>query len=134
MRVCSAFLRTQPLSTVGIWLAIEDATVENGCLFVMDDSHHKGVVSPFVKAPNGEVGFPEGKPSWDVSLMKPLPVKAGTLVLLHGSNVHGSNENTSSKSRHAYSMHVAEGAPVAEWVRENWLQRHEDCPFEDLYD
>ena len=31
-----------------------------------------------------------------------MQVKAGTLVLLHGANVHFSQENTSPHSRHAY--------------------------------
>jgi Phytanoyl-CoA dioxygenase (PhyH) len=77
-------------------------------------------------------------------------VKAGTLVLLHGANVHFSHENTSPHSRHAYrcgpdlrsanvicvlpskldkccevlplhcSMHVVDSGPAAEWSSENW--------------
>lgn len=34
----------------------------------------------------------------------PVEVKAGSLVLLHGANVHRSGENTSPQSRHAYAM------------------------------
>ena len=131
---CSAFLATDPLSVVGIWLAVEAATEENGCLFVLHDSHHDGIVSHFVRGPDGTVGFPTGKPSWEVSKMKALPVAAGTLVLLHGSNVHGSNQNTSTISRHAYSMHVAEGAKGFVWKSDNWLQRSADLPFEPLYE
>ena len=47
-------------------------------------------------------------------------VKAGSLVLLHGANVHYSNENTSGKSRHAYSVHVVEGGGGMTWPADNW--------------
>ena len=40
-------------------------------------------------------------------------VKSGTLVVLHGANVHMSYENRSPHSRHAFSLHVAEGACLA---------------------
>ena len=50
----------------------------------------------------------------------PLEVPSGSLVLLHGANVHFSYENQSGKSRHAYSMHVIEGAPSHKYFPDNW--------------
>ena len=35
----STFLYTDPPSVIGLWLALEDATVENGCLFSQPGSH-----------------------------------------------------------------------------------------------
>lgn len=35
----SSFLYTQPESVVGLWLAIEDADVSNGCLWALPGSH-----------------------------------------------------------------------------------------------
>lgn len=130
----SAFLATEPLSCVGMWLAVEDATVSNGCLFVLDASHRDGVRHRMVADAAGAISWPAGKPAFDVPAMKPLETPAGTLVLLHGANVHGSNANTSRVSRHAYSMHVVEGAPGWTWLPDNWLQRRPDLPFEPLYE
>ena len=45
---------------------------------------------------------------------------SGSLVLLHGANVHFSYSNTSPHSRHAYSMHVIEGAPGTDYLQDNW--------------
>lgn len=53
-------------------------------------------------------------------ILCPVQVKAGSLVLLHGANVHYSNENTSGISRHAYSVHVCEGAGDVSWAADNW--------------
>ena len=35
----STFLYTKPESAVGFWVALEDATIENGCLLVAKGSH-----------------------------------------------------------------------------------------------
>jgi phytanoyl-CoA hydroxylase len=35
----NTYIITQPHSTVGIWVAIEDATVDNGCLWGVPGSH-----------------------------------------------------------------------------------------------
>lgn len=35
----STFINTKPLSCVGLWWALEDVTIENGCLWVAPGSH-----------------------------------------------------------------------------------------------
>ena len=67
---------------------------------------------------------------FDLTGAVPLEVKAGTLVLLHHALVHYSAPNTSSKSRHAYSVHVIEGADGTTYLPDNWLQR--ESPFNPL--
>ena len=131
---CSAFLATSPLSCVGVWLAVEDATVDNGCLFVAPDSHRRGVAHRMTRDGAGSVHWPTGRPDYSEHRLEPLETPQGTLVLLHGSNVHGSNANTSPVSRHAYSMHVVEGAPGWQWLPDNWLQRPAALPFEPLFE
>ncbi|PSC71492.1 phytanoyl-dioxygenase [Micractinium conductrix] len=130
----SSFIATDPLSCVGIWLALEDAMRSNGCLWALPGSHTKGVHRRFLRAPDGSVTFDADAPQLDDSGFVPVEVKAGSLVLLHGANVHRSSENSSPLSRHAYSMHIVEGAPGYAWQPDNWLQRRADVPFEPLYD
>lgn len=38
----NTFMYTEPLSLLGFWWALEDATKENGCLWVLPKSH-KGI-------------------------------------------------------------------------------------------
>lgn len=127
-------MATDPLSCVGIWLAVEDATIGNGCLFIADESHHSGVPQRMARDGHGSVHWPNGRPDYSQHELKPVETPKGTLVLLHGSNVHGSNANTSAASRHAYSMHVVEGGGDVNWLADNWLQRPHNAPFEPLYD
>lgn len=119
----STFLYSDPPSLVGLWLALEDATKENGCLWALPTSHRGGLKRRYVKDTNGGK-FIGDAPEYDYSAFVPLEVKAGSLVLLHGSLVHQSFENTSPKSRHAYSIHAFD-SHGSSWAPENWLQRRE---------
>jgi len=67
-------------------------------------SHQQGVHRRFLRAPDGAVSFDAPSPAFDDSQFVPVEVPAGSLVLLHGANVHLSKENTSPLSRHAYAM------------------------------
>lgn len=114
----SSFLFTTPLSCIGIWLAIEDATCTNGCLWALPGSHKGVLARRFVRAPDGGVTFNKPAGDWPIEDGVALEVRAGTLVVLHGQLVHWSSENTSAVSRHAYSMHIVDGA--TEYARDNW--------------
>lgn len=130
----SAFLHTEPPSVVGLWIALEDATTTNGCLWAWPRSHRRPLARRFVKR-DGKVGYadaPHEEDAGDVQAYVPLEVKRGTAVLLHGQLWHFSHENRSDRSRHAYTMHVVE-SDGARWSEDNWLQRHSDVPFVPLY-
>lgn len=120
----STFLYTTPESCIGLWLALEDSTLENGCLWAVPGSHTDGPVQRRFKRKSDQSGVEFSGPDEAKYKLEqdfvPLPVSAGTLVVLHGSLVHYSAPNTSSKSRHAYSVHYISGK--AEWDKENWLQ------------
>ena len=130
----STFLRSDPMTCTGIWIALEDCSIGNGCLWALKGSHTNGVSKQMVVDPQRRDGISfEGEyPSWDLTKFSPLEVKAGTMVLLHGENVHYSAPNTSDASRHAYSVHFVDGE--ATWDPRNWLQRRGDFPFAALDD
>ena len=35
----STFLHTDPMKLIGFWIALEDATLDNGCLWFIPGSH-----------------------------------------------------------------------------------------------
>eukprot|EP01112_Ceratiomyxa_fruticulosa_P014665 TRINITY_DN4215_c0_g2_i1.p1 TRINITY_DN4215_c0_g2~~TRINITY_DN4215_c0_g2_i1.p1 ORF type:complete len:286 (-),score=61.85 TRINITY_DN4215_c0_g2_i1:44-901(-) len=133
----STFLFTEPLTTLALWFALEDATLNNGCLWALPGSHKNGIARRFIRNPNGKgtTFTPEGSknPDYDLSKFVPLECKKGALVLMHGSCVHMSYKNTSPQSRHAYTLHVIEGdESVAKYPKDNWLQRGEGLPFRSI--
>ena len=117
------FLWTEPQSVIGFWLAIDEATEENGCLWALPGGHRIPAKSRFSRTVSGdatemtildESPYPED--GW-----VPLPAAPGTLIALHGTLPHRSAPNVSAKSRLAFTLHCIEAG--AEYPADNWLQR-----------
>ncbi|MCZ6900462.1 MAG: phytanoyl-CoA dioxygenase family protein [Bacteroidetes bacterium] len=129
----NTFIYTDPPSCMGFWMALEDATVENGCLQGIPGSHGDGDVQRrFLRNQQGDgVLFQGESREWDLSRMVPLEAKNRSLVLLDGACVHMSAENRSPHSRHAYIIHAVD-ATNDQWPVDNWLQRPPEMPFKHL--
>ena len=118
----STFLFTEPESCIGFWFALEDATIENGCLWAKPGGHKTSLRSRFKRKSQGgtEMQMLDNSP-YDTENMIPLEVKKGTCVVLNGLLPHYSLPNTSGKSRQAYAVHTI--SKKAAYPAENWLQR-----------
>lgn len=124
----STFLYTEPSQIAGLWFAMEDATLENGCLWVLPGGHRLGLKSRWVRDPEGGMRFEVIDPDpFAEEQLVPLEVKKGTLIVLHGLLPHKSLANKSPKSRHAYTLHVIGGTSV--YPANNWLQRSPGMPL-----
>ncbi|KAI9694529.1 MAG: hypothetical protein M1822_000145 [Bathelium mastoideum] len=149
----SCFLYTDPPSAVGFWYALEDADEGNGCLSFAQGSHKRAPIrSRFVRMdtsiegrdssitdggtndPGQGTGFvanegaqyPRGLAE-DEEVKKEEytmgPVKAGSLVLIHGNVLHKSERNISGRSRFIYTFHLIEGEHAGcRYDSRNWLQ------------
>ncbi len=123
----ATFLYTEPLSVVGLWFALEDATVENGCLWAIPGGHRLGLKKRFLRKEGGGTRFDVlDEAVWPSENLVPLEVKRGTLILLHGLLPHLSKVNRSTRSRHAYSIHVTDAG--CQYPSDNWLQRSPSTP------
>ena len=116
----STFLYTKPESTVGFWIALEDATINNGCLWVTAGGHKGPLRKLFVRQKDKMIMKTLDDTDFEKTTT-PLEAKEGALILLHGRLPHYSCENKSNKSRHAFSIHIIDGN--CEYPKENWLQR-----------
>lgn len=127
----ATFLYTNPVTVTGFWFAIQDATLENGCLWAVPGGHRTELRKRFVRnnADDDAAGtsFEVYGPDITAEGAVPLEAPAGTLVVLHGLLPHLSGPNRSTKRRDAYSLHVIEGS--AEYPRENWLHRSAELPL-----
>ncbi|MEE9416475.1 MAG: phytanoyl-CoA dioxygenase family protein [Acidimicrobiales bacterium] len=120
------FLWTEPASVTGFWVALEDATRDNGCLWCLPGQHQLAPKERSRRTPDGTGTFMEvlDDSPFPTDEALPLEAAAGTLVVLHGLLPHWSAPNTSDCSRHAYTLHVIEG--TADYPADNWLQRGPD--------
>jgi phytanoyl-CoA hydroxylase len=119
----ATFLYTEPPSVTGFWLALEDATLANGCLWALPGGHRGPLRRRFRRAAAGGTEFVELDPTPlpGPAELTALPVAAGTLVVLHGLLPHWSGANRSPRRRLAYAVHCVEAD--AAWPADNWLQR-----------
>jgi len=118
-----SFLWTEPQSVIGFWFAIDDATLENGCMWALPGGHRLPVkyrdrLTADRKSTYNEVFDTTPYPTEG---LVPLEAARGTLILLNGTLPHRSGPNTSDKPRHAYTLHAIDG--TANYPSDNWLQR-----------
>jgi phytanoyl-CoA hydroxylase len=118
----AAFFDTDPPSVVAFWIALEDANRTNGCLWAQPGGHRSPLRQRFI-AENGSAKLHDldATPWPSFEEARPLEVKSGTLVVFHGLLPHYSATNRSKQSRHAFTLHVVDGA--ANYSPSNWLQR-----------
>ena len=143
----STFLYTTPRQTcLGLWLALDDATVENGCLWIRPGSHMERVRRRFSRNQSyfrGDREQPqmifeneeEDGVQWEGTVPEggaeglfqagfvPIECKAGDLLVFPGELDHLSLANYSDTPRHTFQLHLVEGpAAGVTWSHTNWLQ------------
>jgi phytanoyl-CoA hydroxylase len=136
----STFLYTEPIDIAGLWFALEDATIENGCLWALPGGHRRGLKSRWRRSQETQTEHESREKSgaqmefeifsnepWPMDELIPLEVPKGTLIVLHGLLPHCSFANRSPRSRHAYTLHLL-GAR-ANYPADNWLQRSPTLPL-----
>ena len=90
------------------WVALDDATEENGCLRYIRASHRDGLLkhAPVPGDPNQSNLVPS-MDDVDLSREVPAPVRKGGVILHHGLTLHASRENRSERWRRSYATHWA---------------------------
>ncbi|MCD6679163.1 MAG: phytanoyl-CoA dioxygenase family protein [Burkholderiaceae bacterium] len=110
-----------PEGVVTAWIALDDATLENGCLY-FGEGTNRGPVYPHV-APAGEpfnLQLPQS--ILDRQPMQPTPVMRGSVSFHHGNTFHRSGPNHSTRWRRACALH---------YVNERTFFEHPALPYDD---
>lgn len=134
------FIFTNPLSGFGLWWALDECTLENGCLEVIPGSHrqyamvqrfecnHKERTTRFAlfECARGEARIPWTRKTERASraLWVPLRMAPGDLVVLHPHLLHASGANRSGLRRRALTIHLVDAN--LPWDPRNWIQPRQD--------
>lgn len=127
----------QPADLVSAWCALDDATVENGCMHMVPGSHLWGTYK------DGTIGTDPATfdPDPDVSLLpecavlrvEPCEVRKGQVMFHHCLTWHGTPENNSERGRPAIAVHYMPGYTRYEPTRGHVMDKHaEVAPGEIL--
>lgn len=93
---------------VGFWLAVTEATLENGCLRVLPGSHREPIHEHVPdRRPNANIGYVEIV-DCDFSEERPVTMASGDLLVFHSHLMHRSKDNRSDGLRAAMVYHMAE--------------------------
>ena len=123
------FIPTRDCSLTGAWIAIDDATVENGCLWIIPGSNQPSLIYPRVK--NTDANFADVD-TIDVSKYSkeeiiPVVVKSGSVVFFNGYTLHSSLKNTTkNQSRIALVNHYMSAESMLPWDQDGKLNKTQD--------
>jgi len=112
------FIPTRDRSLAAAWIALDDATVENGCLWVMPGSHTRGVLypdrdqdDPRFDCTAESYGFP-----YDEDDAVPVEIPAGAALIFNGYLLHRSLENSGKHGyRRALAHHYMSAESLLPW-------------------
>ena len=102
------FFAFEPLRPiVGLWLAVTEATLENGCLHVLPGSNREPIHEHVAdRRPNANFGYREIV-DHDMSGAIPVLMDPGDLLVFDSHLMHRSTDNVSSGIRAAMVFHCA---------------------------
>jgi phytanoyl-CoA hydroxylase len=102
----NAYFSVDPLdSIIGVWIALDDAKVENGCMHVLPGGHHQGALRHFHST---DCEIMEGR--LDLTKVEAVPVPAGGALFFYGLLPHETPANRSPERRRALQFHYRSAA------------------------
>ena len=107
-----ALLPVRTGAIVGLWLAVTEATLANGCLHVLPGSNHEAVHEHVPDRREGaNYGYTEIV-DHDPTEQQPSLMQPGDLLVFDSHLMHRSTDNGSSGIRAAMVFHVAAAGTV----------------------
>jgi phytanoyl-CoA hydroxylase len=111
----NSYFRMSP-SDAGVtcWIAVDDSTLDNGCMNYIPGSHKLGLL------PHKSIAASHLVPdvNFKLNVEVAVPIPAGSAIFHHLLCLHSSKANTSPNSRRAWAIHYANRdaeSPVKKW-------------------
>lgn len=92
----SAYWSIAPMTLCSVWLALEDATLENGCMRVIPGSHTQGIIEH-----HHLEDFMVTEEHVDLAREVALEMPKGSALFFHSLLLHATSPNASEHSRRA---------------------------------
>ncbi|MFT4938206.1 MAG: phytanoyl-CoA hydroxylase [Paraglaciecola sp.] len=118
----ATYFYSSPITVITLWFAVEDATIQNGCIQVKKGGGNTPLKEQFTRDENDNTVLLEldNTPWPQDEEALPLEVKKGSLIVFNGLLPHFSAPNVSDTSRHAFTLHIT--SATSKYAKENWLQ------------
>ncbi len=102
----SPYFAIEPMNLVTAWAALDDVTLENGCVYVVPGSHLNGALDhsePWMVGDRKDMKIPDS--AFDRSKETPITLKAGDCSFHHSLILHRSGPNNTPHFRRGYATH-----------------------------
>ena len=123
------YIPTRDRSLTGVWIAVDDAEIDNGCLWVIPGSHKNMPVKrriPYSGDQYGDVDLCELDPFSERDAIA-VEVKRGSAVFFNGYLFHSSLRNeTKDRFRTALVSHYMSAESLLPWDWDGRLELKED--------
>jgi phytanoyl-CoA hydroxylase len=129
------FIPTRDRSLTATWIALDDATIENGCLWVLPGSHRRGVIYP--ARDQDDPRFDCTTEAFDFpyrdSDAVPVEIPAGTALIFNGYLLHRSLENSGKHGyRRALANHYMSAESLLPWQQPGADEHMGIADFRDI--
>lgn len=107
----SPYFTIEPMAMVTAWVAIDDVTEHNGCMWVIPGSHKRGVVEhseAWMVGDRQDMRIPDA--AMDRAAEVPITMTAGSCSLHHSLLLHRSGANTTDTFRRGLATHYMTAA------------------------
>ena len=106
----SAYFPLDPQTVITCWTALDDVTLENGCLHVIVGSHHQGILDhnqEWVVGARRDMQVPDAE--IDNGRSRGITLSVGGCSFHHGILLHRSGPNHTGQSRRGLAVHYIPG-------------------------
>jgi ectoine hydroxylase-related dioxygenase (phytanoyl-CoA dioxygenase family) len=106
----NGYWKLNPAAAISMWIALDDADQQNGCMWVVPQSHKAGLVG------HQRAGqyVAQLKADADERSAVPVPLPAGSAMVHHCQTLHMTKPNHSPRQRRAWVMHF-----MPAWTEQN---------------
>jgi phytanoyl-CoA hydroxylase len=114
----------QPADLISAWVALDDAEIDNGAMWMVPGSHRWGKV-PLQTKENFALKYDENYLPEGVTVKpEPLIVKKGEVAFHHCMTWHGSPANKTDRPRRAIAVHYMPGYTIYAPTRGHPVEKH----------
>ncbi|KAK9908482.1 hypothetical protein WJX75_008555 [Coccomyxa subellipsoidea] len=125
---------TSETATATCWLAISDATMENGCMRFVPGSHLEPEIRPHMPVgASREESHALHTVLREEDVVEHVPIARGDITVHNESVIHGSGPNLSSGWRHAYVLAFRRASTIREEREMGFTHSHNDETNWDVF-
>ena len=122
----------RPLATTSVWLALDDATIDNGCMRVISGSHRPSKLYEHRTVDATELTLNQ-ELDWRAlgfDKEEPIEIESGQMILFDLYLIHGSHSNDTAKQRRAITVRYM--PTTSHFDRELAHRQHREMDVPDL--